>query len=112
MDNIFSKEKFIETINGLKGYDNFEDKLNNLIHKYGEGYVIFSDISFLLIETLEKMYEDDNGWISHFCYDLEFGRKYKPGMVKERNGDEIKLQTPEDLYNLLMHELKRKYGGE
>lgn len=112
MDNILSKEKFIATINGLKEYDNFEDELNRLIYKYGEGYVILSDVSFLLIEALRKMYEDDNGWISYFCYELEFGGKYEPGMIKERNGDEIKLQTPEDLYNLLINELKLKYGGE
>lgn len=112
MDNILSKEKFIATINGLKDYDVFENELNDLIRKYGEGYVILSDVSFLLINTLEKMYEDDNGWISYFCYELEFGRKYKPGMIKESNGDEIKLQTPEDLYNFLINELKLKYGGE
>lgn len=112
MDNILSKEKFISTINGLKKYDNFENELNDLIRKYGEGYVILSDVSFLLIDTLEKMYEDDNGRISYFCYELEFGRKYEPGMIKESNGDEIKLQTPEDLYNLLINELKLKYGGE
>lgn len=112
MDNILSKEKFIATINGLKDYDVFENELNDLIRKHGEGYVILSDVSFLLINTLEKMYEDDNGWISYFCYELEFGRKYKPGMIKESNGDEIKLQTPEDLYNFLINELKLKYGGE
>lgn len=112
MDNILSKEKFIATINGLKEYDVFDNELNDLILKYGEGYVILPDTNFLLVTTLEKMYEDDSGWISYFCWDLEFGGKYEPGMIKESNGNEIKLQTPEDLYNLLINELKCKYGGE
>lgn len=112
MDNILSKEKFIATINGLKEYDVFENELNGLIRKYAEGYVIISDVSFLLINTLEKMYEDANKWINYFCYELEFGNKYEPGMIEDFHGNEIKLQTPEDLYNLLMLELKLKYGGE
>ena len=113
MDNILSKEKFIATINGLKEYDNFEIELNDLIRKYGEGYMILSDVSSLLIKTLEKMYEDcDNGWISYFCWEIEFGGKYEPGMIKDYHGNEIKLQTPEDLYDILMLQLKLKYGGE
>ena len=41
-------------------------------------------------------------WISYFCFELDFGREWKPGTISN-NGADVKLQTAEDLYNLLLN---------
>ena len=40
-------------------------------------------------------------WIMYFCWDLDFGRRYKIGGCFI-NGKEFSLNTPEELYDLLM----------
>lgn len=113
MDNILSKEKFVKVINSLKNLREFESELNNLIcRRCDDGYVSFPDSSFIAICVLEKMFEDDSQWIDYFCWELEYGEKYEPGMVEDGKGEEIKLQTPEDLYDMLINNLKIKYGGD
>lgn len=113
MDNILSKEKFIAIINEIKKFRNFEDSINDFIAKNcDDGYIILPNFVYAIISVLEKMFEDETQWIDYFCWEIEFGGKYEPGMIKDYQGNEIKLQTPEDLYNLLMLELKLKYGGE
>lgn len=45
--------------------------------------------------------EDTDGWISYFCWDLDFGRCYEDGMILDESGCNIKLKTIDDLYRIL-----------
>lgn len=46
---------------------------------------------------------DKDEWIEYFCFELNFGKKWEPGLIRDDNGLDIVLQTPEDLYDLLQH---------
>ena len=40
--------------------------------------------------------------ISYFCFELDYGRKRKEGMIAEQNGEKINLSSPEMLYDYLV----------
>ncbi len=49
----------------------------------------------------ENEYENPGGTaLDYYCFELDFGRKWRPGMVTV-NGSYVKLQTPEDLWSYL-----------
>ena len=45
--------------------------------------------------------KDKDEWIDYFCFELDFGKKWKEGVITEKDGTDIILKTAEDLYNLL-----------
>ena len=55
------------------------------------------------IKILHKLFEekDVDEWISYFCFELDFGKKYKEGCIKDENGKDIPLATSDDLYTIL-----------
>lgn len=56
-----------------------------------------------LLQLLETVSGDNFSWISYWLYDLDHGKKYRPGTVKIE-GKGVRLKTPEDLYRLLQKE--------
>lgn len=59
-----------------------------------------------IVKLLEIIMEDkENDWIGYFCWELNFGRRYKPGMITDGDKD-IPLATTRDLYNLLLENMK------
>lgn len=66
-----------------------------------------------LIRELEKEFEDEESWISYFVYELEFGTKEwakKCGTTPD--GRPICLETPEDLYDFLVENIREKRSKE
>ena len=65
---------------------------------------MFSDLRMedYVLQLLEDIFEDVDGWIGYWLYDLEFGAKWAPGSIINEKGESIKLQTKEDLYKLLI----------
>jgi hypothetical protein len=55
-----------------------------------------------LIKCLQLAMNDNHGhsWIEYFMWELDFGMKWKEDSVKIK-GKSFKLQSPEDLWNLL-----------
>lgn len=43
----------------------------------------------------------ESGWIGYWLYELECGKRWKPGAVEDEDGKEVKLQTIQDLWNVL-----------
>src|SRR6056297_393184 len=92
-------EEFERHITRLKEAFETEDKLSKILHC--EGFLNFtSGVSDSIIDLLEDYFCDDEDWIYYWLYELDFGQKWKPGLV-QINGSEIKLQTIEDLYGIL-----------
>lgn len=60
-----------------------------------------------IVETLSIIFKDEDAeWISCFCWDLDFGRRYGPGCAKEPNGTSIPLSTTKELYDLLIKNME------
>ena len=78
--------------------------LNNFLHKNGsEGYIYQPDCASTVLKLLHAIFEDEdkNGWICYYSFDLDFGRKWKAGMVTDENGKDIALSSAEELYDFL-----------
>lgn len=61
-----------------------------------------------VIELLGILLNDKYEWISYWMFELYCGSKYKDGMITDRNGENIRLKTIRDLWNLLKEEESEK----
>lgn len=100
-----TKEEFVRRINNIKEqfkHDSNCHKAFSTILK--NDYISNYDYNLILTDytdILEYIMDDKSQMITYFIYELEFGKKYKDGMITERDGTIIKLKTVEDLYNYL-----------
>ena len=124
-----TKETFSALMRALKETKEHTDKLCDdlyaVIQKHRpeqdidlSGYQLWplvydSRLEDALIRELEKEFEDEDSWISYFVYELEYGTKEwagKCGTMKD--GKPICLETPEDLYDLLVDNLRENRSKE
>lgn len=56
------------------------------------------------IKLLEHIFDDYNGWISHYVYELDFGTKE---LAVVYNNEPYELNSIESLYNLLILEKEK-----
>lgn len=101
-------EKFNEVLNFMKEEHDKEEALNkawsNICYD-GYGYVFSGYESKMasLLSYLMDDSEDDN--IGYYIWALDYGRKWKPGTITDKDGKDIPMGTPEQLWKVLM-ELK------
>lgn len=103
---MLSRETFRNAINFIQIRGEKEEELTNLFNEnFGDSYLFFcSDYATELIKVLEEAtYDKENDWISYFCWELDFGKRWVPGTVMQ-DGKDIPLETVDDLYNLLEDE--------
>lgn len=101
---IISKEYFNEIMENVKNTYKYQEGLNDYFSKNGaDGYIYQPDCIDTTMKLLHNIFgeKDINEWISYFCFELDFGRKYKEGLVKDEFGKNIPLATFDDLYVLL-----------
>ena len=86
----------------------FENKLWELC---GEAYKSSMDCELTfptliddVVALLSAATEDKDEWISYYLFELDCGKKYEDGMIKNADGSNIKLRTIQDLWNLLVEE--------
>lgn len=107
-----SKESFCEVMDNYKSMFNFTDEMNELFDKYKmDGNIYPPMCTETVIDLLEFIFNDKNQWISYWIFELEFGKRYEDGDVKDADGSNIPLKTVEDLYDLLVRNMKEN-GGE
>lgn len=102
--DIITREYFNEIMESIKKTYKYQEGLNNYFSKNGvDGYIYQPDCIDTTMKLLHKLFKekDINEWISYFCFELDFGKKYKEGLVKDEFGKDIPLATFDDLYTLL-----------
>ena len=106
-DGIMNKESFCEVMNGYKSMFDFTDEMNELFDKYKVDGNIYPPLcTSTVIDLLEFIFNDENQWINYWIFELEFGKDYKDGDAKDADGSNIPLKTVEDLYELLVRNMK------
>lgn len=103
--NFISKEDFVNIIEDVKNTNDYQNNLNNFFRLNDvDGYIYQPDCCCAVIKLLHIIFQDADAeeWISYFCFELDFGRKWKPGTINH-DGKEITLSTPEDLYDYLVN---------
>lgn len=112
MDYILTKEEFVKTINELKRVDDFYFQLDEVATKFAvDGYFVWPTSTDTAVTLLEKMFHDDSGWISYWCFELGYGEEYKEGTVVDNEGTIIPLGTAGQLYDLLIQNLEFYNNG-
>ena len=111
-DSIMSKESFCEVMDNYRSMFSFTDEMNDLFDKYAcDGNLYPPMCTDTVIDLLEFIFNDINRWILYWSWELEFGERYEDGDVKDEHGEVIPLKTAEDLYDLLVRNMKEN-GGE
>ena len=102
-----SKESFCKVMDNYKSMFNFTDEMNDLFDKYKiDGNIYPPMCTETVIDLLEFIFNDKNQWISYWIFELDFGKDYEDGYVKDEHGEVIPLKTTEDLYDLLVRNMK------
>lgn len=112
---MIDKELFCKTINNICDVTEYHNGLNEFFRKRSdvEGYLFQPDCILDVINLLHFIFgdADKEEWIDYYCFELDFGKNWKTGMVTWIDtGEDIKLETPEDLYELLMENWRRQNG--
>ena len=106
MKNVVSKEVFCEIIENLKTVDEYHKGLNSYFEKSGvQGFLYSPDSTASVIQLLKAMFKDDDDIIGTYCFEMEYGKDYKPSYLKDEGGNEIDFSTPEKLYDYLVSEM-------
>ena len=108
---MITKQEFIEIINKLKKANDFVNETNNKAKKLDDAimsdFFNASSLSIshenIVVKLLENMFNDKDiiGW---WLYELDYGREYKKGYLKDENGFDIDVSTASKLYDYLIKE--------
>jgi hypothetical protein len=101
-----TKELFIESINALRKQSEIDSKcaraLWTILPDNFVGACNNSVLHSQLVKVLQVEMDDDTdeSWIDSFIDTLDFGKLWKPGKIV-MDGKDVRLETPEDLWDLL-----------
>ena len=102
---MISKEKFIKTLDEVQRVWDYSIKLNSFLRDYADdGYLMQPDCTMTVISLLHDMFgeADADDWIRYYCFELDFGRDWRPGNITAADGSDIPLSDASDLYDLLI----------
>ena len=100
---MLSFAEFEKYIKNLQDYDDLRTNLSSERFYFESG--IIDDLVGNIVALLEEvMHDKEDGWISYWCWELDFGRKWKPGTITDE-GRDIKLQTIADLHVYLLNNM-------
>lgn len=110
------KDRFCKIINQLKASEEMCGRINEIIYEYSNvlctdfvnGYTFDGFHSSIVVELLEEILGDKYETVSWWCWETNFGKgKDKFGVepiITLDAGTEIRLNTPEELYDFLIQE--------
>lgn len=114
MSNIpLRKEEFVRYIDRLREANDLCSKIDDLMRKsrdniendFMNGASLQINHESIVIELLKKMMHDtseDYGDIDYFIYELDYGRKYEPDTITDKDGNNVDFSTSEKLYEYLV----------
>jgi len=106
-NGIMSKESFCKVMDNYKSMFDFTDEMNDLFDKYKMDGNIFPPLcTETVIDLLEFIFNDKNQWIRYWIWELSFGTDYEDGDVQNPDSSIIPLKTMENLYDLLVRNMK------
>ena len=108
---LISREEFVKCIDRLREATDLVDKIDDIMRESRDNikndFMNAASLQItheqIVIDLLEKLTHDDEIYsdISYFIYELDYGREYKPGMIKDNDGNELDFSTAGNLYDYL-----------
>lgn len=104
---MISLHDFRKAVEFIKERDEAMNKINKVFTDEFEDSIFYpyfryehAMIELLVAATSDKYNTEDD--INYFIYELDFGDSWKPGMITDKDGNDIKMATIEDLYNYIV----------
>ena len=109
IDYELSKDEFEDIVDRLKESSDLVSKVDDLFRNsrdnvecdFCNGASLQISHESIVVLLLKKMMRDSCDNIDYFIYELDYGRKYEPGMIKDDNDRDIDLSTAGKLYDYL-----------
>ena len=109
-----SKEEFVEILNRLRDSSDLVRKVNSLFRNsrdnvecdFCNGAALQISHESTVVFLLRKLLKDAVENIDYFIYELDYGRKYEPGMITDKNGADNDFSTAEKLYDYMTGEVR------
>ena len=101
-----NKELFEKYINSVIKFDDFINELYDMDINIVKCDVIMNFMSNYISILEDACGDSTTNWISYWLYELDRGDNWEPGCVDDGNGNEIPLHTLDDLYELLVENMK------
>lgn len=104
---MISKETFVAAVNELRRAWDYQEGLNKYFRDNDvDGYVFQPDCSMMLVKVIEETMdlpvdEKLGSDLAYFCYEINFGRDFKPGCITD-NGKDVDFSSAESLYDYLV----------
>lgn len=106
---MITKQEFINIMDSLKEASKIQDKINdifrnaknNIINDFCNAGALSISHEQIVVDLLSNMFNNEED-IGYFIYELDYGTKYKDGMIAENNGDIIDLSDSGKLYDYLI----------
>jgi hypothetical protein len=80
----------------------FRDSRDNVECDFCNGASLQISHESIVVLLLKKIMRDTYDNIGYFIYELDYGRKYAPGMIKDENNQDIDFSTAGKLYDFLV----------
>lgn len=104
---MISKEIFIKAIGDIKNINDYGDALYSLNKEFNvDGWIFGLDGINTVLYLLKEIFKDKDEWIDYFVFELNYGKDYKQGMIKDGDGKEIDLSTSDKLYDFLIENMQ------
>ena len=107
--NMISRELFIKTIDGIERQferdNDFSEALSKAFLNYPSKYD-YSGVLISLENILIEEFEDKEGWISYFIYELNFGKDWTENSIED-NGKSVKMTNAGELYDYLLVNMEK-----
>ena len=108
-DYELSKDEFEDIIDRLRASSDLVSKVDDLFRNsrdniecdFCNGASLQISHESIVVLLLKKMMRDSCEDIDYFIYELDYGRKYEPGMIKDENDQDIDFGTTGKLYDYL-----------
>lgn len=100
------KELFIEVVDKMQALYDKERVINEVLRDniFDSSLYFYDEPLDFMEKLLAKLMNDENGWISYYAWEQDFGREHKLGDVSDEDGTPIPLFNASDLYDLLTME--------
>lgn len=85
----------------------FQDDIISLVSAYNRGShdeceLMLPMLVDNVVDLLSLATHDEDDWISYWVFDLDCGKEYQDGCVTDADSSIIKLETIDDLWNVLV----------
>ena len=114
---ILREKEFCELLSKLRKRQEIIEEMEKIKQRgykeLGDEYISYSTPEVddsLIIRILDRMFNTD--MISYWCWELNYGREYKDGDIREVNGETIDISSLDKLYKYLVKEIKRSEEKE